>query len=172
MIKIAKFGGSSVANAQQFQKVKTIVHQDPSRRFIVTSAIGKAQSSDHKLTDLLYLFYAHKRYNVSGEHILQLIRQRLVTIKQELQLETDIEKELDLFFDQLKGSIEEDYLVSRGEYLTALLLSEYLGFPFVDAKDLIFFHYDGSFNYEKIQSAFDSLIKTHSSFVLPGFYGA
>ncbi len=83
-----------------------------------------------------------------------------------------IEEELNLLEEALKGSIDEDYLVSRGEYFTALLLSEYLGYPFVDAKDLIFFQYNGDLDYNKTLEAFEKTVQTHSLFVVPGFYGA
>ena len=86
MLKVAKFGGSSVAGAEQFQKVKAIVEADPSRRVVVVSAAGKRSSDDHKLTDLLYLCHAHLTYGVSCEDILQTIQDRFAQIRSSLGL--------------------------------------------------------------------------------------
>ena len=172
MIKIVKFGGSSVANAKQFKKVKEIVLNDDSRRFVVVSASGKSSKEDNKITDLLYLCHAHIKYNIACDHIFHMIEDRFLTIKKELNLTYDIQKDLNLLRSQLDKNIDLDYLVSRGEYLTALLLSEYLGYEFVDAKDLIFFNYDGSIDYKKIKETFDSIVSESPRLVIPGFYGS
>ncbi|MDQ0361922.1 aspartate kinase [Breznakia pachnodae] len=172
MIKIVKFGGSSVASSQQFQKVKDIVLADDSRRFVVVSASGKVNKDDNKITDLLYLCHAHIKYNISCDHIFNMIEERFLTIKKELNLSYDIQKDLDLLRSQLDKNIDLDYLVSRGEYLTALLLAEHLGYEFVDAKDLIFFNYDGSIDYKKIKEAFDKIVNDYPRLVIPGFYGS
>jgi len=172
MLKIVKFGGSSVANATQFQKVKNIVEADDTRRFVVVSASGKVNKDDNKITDLLYLCHAHIEYNINCDTIFHMIEERFLSIKEELNLSCDIKKELDLLHSQLDKHIDLDYLVSRGEYLTALLMSEYLGYQFVDAKDLIFFNYDGSIDYIKIKATFDQIVKEHPRLVIPGFYGS
>ena len=101
MVKITKFGGSSVANASQFKKVKEIVMADPSRKYVVVSAPGKQDPSDNKITDLLYLLDAHRQYHVDAGNVYQLIRKRFVDIKNELGLKQPIEKELDTFYTHL-----------------------------------------------------------------------
>ena len=135
MLKVAKFGGSSVAGAEQFKKVKSIIEADPSRRIVVVSAAGKRSSSDHKLTDLLYLCHAHINYGVSCDDILQTIEQRFADIRAELGLGFDAEGEMEKLRARLGRDTSADELVSRGEYYTARLMAEYLGFAFVDAAD-------------------------------------
>lgn len=172
MVKIVKFGGSSVANATQFKKVKDIILSDPSRQFVVVSAAGKENAEDNKITDLLYLCHAHLKYNIDCSHIFNMIEQKFISIAEDLQLTFDIKGELAKLKSELSKNMDLDYLVSRGEYLTSLLMAEYLGYTFVDAKDIIFFHYDGSVDYEKIQAKFDEISNEHSRFVVPGFYGS
>ncbi|MDO4265951.1 MAG: aspartate kinase [Eubacteriales bacterium] len=171
MLKITKFGGSSVANAEQFKKVKTIIESDPARRFVVVSAAGRKDAKDSKVTDLLYLCHAHIEYHVDYLPMFRLIEQRFLDIKEALSLNTPIEPEL----KQLEGRLPElslDELVSRGEYFTARLMADYLGFPFVDAKDIISMHYDGSFNYEDTSEKLKEVLKDKKTFVIPGFYGS
>ncbi|EIJ67986.1 aspartate kinase domain protein [Fusobacterium necrophorum subsp. funduliforme ATCC 51357] len=95
MIKVVKFGGSSVANAEQFKKVKNIVDSDNDRRFIVTSACGKTDQEDHKVTDLLYLCHAHIKYGVPFDTIFELIEKKYRTIKEDLHLSIDLDREID-----------------------------------------------------------------------------
>ena len=142
MLKAAKFGGSSVAGAEQFKKVKSIIEADPSRRIVVVSAAGKRSADDHKLTDLLYLCHAHLTYGVSCDEILQTIEQRFAQIRGELGLRYDVEGEMKALRARLNRSMSVDELVSRGEYFTSRLMAEYLGFRFVDAADCIFFGFD------------------------------
>lgn len=172
MVKVVKFGGSSVANAQQFKKVKGIVTSDDARRFVVVSASGRENKEDNKITDLLYLCHAHIKYNISCDNIFNMIEEKFLRIAKELGLRYNIKKELDLLRMQLDKNIDLDYLVSRGEYLTALLMAEYLDYEFVDAKDIIFFNYDGTIDYKKVKEAFDEIVKEHDRLVIPGFYGA
>lgn len=172
MLKITKFGGSSVANAQQFKKVKDIVKADPARRFVVVSASGRENKKDNKITDLLYLIEAHLKYSVDHMPLFELIKDRFISIKNELNLSFPIEEELASLEKELTKSISTDYLVSRGEYLTAKLMAEYLGFPFVDAQKIITFRYDGKIDYEATQYRLDSFLKKHDCFVMPGFYGS
>ena len=150
MVRVAKFGGSSVASAEQFRKVKNIVQLDDSRRFVVVSAVGKADKDDNKVTDLLYLCYAHIKYNINFDNIFKMIEDKFINIKNELGLNYDIEGELAKLKSEIKKGIDEEYLVSRGEYLTGLLMAEYLGFHFVDAKDLIYYNYNGEIDYSDI----------------------
>lgn len=172
MKKVVKFGGSSVASANQIKKIKAIVAQDPDRNLIVVSACGRCTPEDNKITDLLYLCHAHLQYNVSCDPVFCLIKERFVAIKKELQLTWDIESELDQLKSELDKTTDLEYLVSRGEYFTARLISEYLGYYFVDAKDLIFFHFDGSVDYAKIQETLHTLFQHHPKIIVPGFYGS
>ena len=171
MLKVAKFGGSSVAGAEQFKKVKRIIEADPSRRLVVVSAAGKRGADDHKLTDLLYLCHAHLTYGVSCEDIMNTIRQRFVDIRNELGLHYDVEGEFDALSARLSRDMSVDELVSRGEYFTARLMAEYLGFTFVDAASCIFFGFDGQIDREKTDSTIAAALKANGKILIPGFYG-
>ncbi|MBR2825855.1 MAG: aspartate kinase [Solobacterium sp.] len=171
MIKVVKFGGSSVASAEQFKKVKDIVLSDPSRKFVVTSACGKTSKEDHKVTDLLYLCEAHIRYGVSHEELFSTIEEKYYGICKELQLKIDLKKEFEHIRTQMKKGVDTDYLVSRGEYLTGLLLAEYLGYAFLDARDVICFRYDGQIDLEKTKARLLEK-QNDTGVVIPGFYGA
>ena len=172
MLKVVKFGGSSVAGADQFQKVKNIVLSDPSRRVVVVSAAGKRSSDDHKLTDLLYLCHAHLTYGVPCDAILQTIQDRFVEIRESLGLVYDVEGDFAALRASLSRSTTADELVSRGEYFTARLMAEYLGFDFVDAADCVFFGYDGQFDLEKTYAAIQQAASRGKGIVMPGFYGS
>ena len=143
MIKITKFGGSSVADAGQFKKVKRIIEADEGRRFVVVSAAGKRNSEDNKITDLLYLVDAHRTYHVDCTPLLADIKQRFVDIATELGLSYPMAEKFDEFAAHIK-EYSTEYIVSRGEYFTARLMSEYLGLPFADAAEYVRFHHDGS----------------------------
>ena len=171
MLKVAKFGGSSVAGAEQFKKVKKIIEADPSRRLVVVSAAGKRGADDHKLTDLLYLCHAHLTYGVSCGDIMNTIRQRFVDIRNELGLRYDVEGEFDALSARLSRDMSVDELVSRGEYFTARLMAEYLGFTFVDAASCIFFGFDGQIDREKTDSTIAAALKANGKILIPGFYG-
>lgn len=170
MLKVVKFGGSSMADAKQFAKVRNIVQADPARRVVVVSAAGKRDSKDHKLTDLLYLCYAHLQYGVNCDSVFQMISDRYVSIRDECGLSTDIEGELAALRAQLERGISQDELVSRGEYFSALLMADYLGFDFLDAKLWLKFKFDGSIDQEASYEALQRLAKGRSV-VIPGFYG-
>lgn len=172
MIKVAKFGGSSVADAEQFKKVKDIVLSDPMRKFVVVSASGKRGKNENKITDLLYLCYAHIMYSVSCDTVWQLIEDRFVTIKNELHLTYPIESDLAQIKSELKKGISEDYLVSRGEYLTARLMAEYLGYEFIDSSEVIIFDYSGKIDFNRSYQALHAVLKGNDKVVIPGFYGA
>ena len=171
MLKVAKFGGSSVAGAEQFKKVKKIIEADPSRRLVVVSAAGKRGADDHKLTDLLYLCHAHLTYGVSCGDIMNTIRQRFVDIRNELGLHYDVEGEFDALSARLSRDMSVDELVSRGEYFTARLMAEYLGFTFVDAASCIFFGFDGQIDRERTDSTIAAALKANGKILIPGFYG-
>ena len=172
MIKVAKFGGSSLANAEQFRKVKDIVNSEESRKFIVASACGKENSKDHKVTDLLYLCEAHVKYGVSYDEILELIKSKYLKIKEELGLKIDLETEFENLKNMLKRSAPVDYIVSRGEYLTSKCLAEYIGAEFIDAAEVIAFDYDGSINLKRSAELLIPKCNTDRKIVIPGFYGS
>ena len=171
MLKVAKFGGSSVAGAEQFKKVKAIIEADPSRRIVVSSAAGKRDSSDHKLTDLLYLCHAHITYGVSCDDIIGTIRSRFADIRDELHLQYDVEGDFDKLLPRLNRDMGVDELVSRGEYFTSRLLAEYLGYRFVDAADCVFFGLDGQIDREKTYAAIGNALAQYERILIPGFYG-
>ena len=171
MLKVVKFGGSSVASAQQFRKVKHIIESDPSRRVVVASAAGKRTPDDHKMTDLLYLVQAHLKYGVSAEDILDTLRSRLVEIRDELGLAFRIEDEFDAWAGSLNKESNVDEIVSRGEYFTSRLLAEFLGYAFADAKDCVFFGYDGRIDEQKTYEAIGRICSEKEWVVIPGFYG-
>ena len=171
MLKVVKFGGSSVASAQQFRKVKHIIESDPSRRVVVASAAGKRTPDDHKMTDLLYLVQAHLKYGVSAEDILDTLRSRLVEIRDELGLAFRIEDEFDAWAGSLNKESNVDEIVSRGEYFTSRLLAEFLGYAFADAKDCVYFGYDGRIDEQKTYEAIGRICSEKERVVIPGFYG-
>ena len=170
MLKITKFGGSSCASAEQFRKVKAIIEADPSRRFVVISAAGRKNPKDNKITDLLYLCRAHVDYHVDYRPIFEIIRGRFLEIKNELGLNTAIEEELDLFCERVP-ELSVDELVSRGEYFTSRLMADFLGFPFVDAADVVAMEFDGTFNFDKTTENLKKVLQSNDRFVMPGFYG-
>ena len=172
MLKVTKFGGSSMADAGQYRKVRDIILADKGRRVVVVSAAGKRFSGDHKITDLLYLCHAHSQYGVDCGQIFDIITARYNEICKDLALDLDLDEE----FAQLKVRLDKkkisaDELVSRGEYFSAKLMAAFLGYAFVDAADWIFFNLDGTVDKERSYTALKSLAKGHSGVVIPGFYG-
>lgn len=171
MLKAVKFGGSSVAGAQQFEKVKAIVESDASRRIVVSSAAGKRSSDDHKLTDLLYLCHAHLTYGVSCDEIMDGIEARFVEIRDALSIPYDVGAEFRAYRAGLNKSVSADELVSRGEYFTSKLLASYLGYTFVDARECVFFGFDGQVETERSYAAIKAAVEKYERVVIPGFYG-
>lgn len=173
MLKVCKFGGSSLSDEKEFAKVKAIIQSDPSRQLIVVSALGKRDSSDNKITDLLYLTYQHLKYHVNWHELFDEIKRRYLKIEKSLQINADLEKEFLLIEKKLSdGTISEEELVSRGEYLSAKLVSAYLGFAFLDSASLIRFDYDGKVNEKDTLLAIKSALETTKNAVIPGFYGS
>ena len=171
MLKVTKFGGSSMADAGQYRKVRDIVLADPGRRVVVVSAAGKRHSGDHKLTDLLYLCYAHIQYGVDSDNVFEMITSRYLAIRDELELELDLETEFATLKKRLDSkSISQDELVSRGEYFSAKLMAAYLDFQFVDAADWVKFQMDGTVDKKASYGALKSMVGG-KGIVIPGFYG-
>ena len=170
MLKVLKFGGSSMADATQFEKVKSIVQADPSRKVVIVSAAGKRFSDDHKLTDLLYLCHAHLKYGVACDNVFDMIRSRYMEIRDELGLKTDLESEFDALRKKMDKGISQDELVSRGEYFAARLMADYLGYDFLDSELWLRFKLDGTVDQEV---SYEALSRAASGrrVVIPGFYG-
>ena len=171
-MKIAKFGGSSMADAGQYRKVKNIIEADPSRRVVVVSAAGKRFKDDHKITDLLYLCYSHTKYGVRCDPIFDMIVSRYCEIRDELGIELDLESDFAALKKRIdKKEVTREELVSRGEYYSARLMAAYLGFQFVDATDWVKFNLDSTVNMEQTYQALKELSWIGKGIVTPGFYG-
>ena len=171
-MKVAKFGGTSLADAEQFRKVKKIIEADPSRKYIVPSAPGKRYPSDEKVTDMLISCFslAHKELNIRAQ--FDKIRNRYFDIATELDIDTAcIEDELDIIEQNIQNKSSRDYAASRGEYINAILLSEYLSLPFLDAKNIIHFNDDGRLNQSKTHEQIKCHLADLDKCVIPGFYG-
>ena len=169
-MKVLKFGGTSMADAAQYRKIADIVHADPSRRVVVVSAAGKRTHDDNKITDLLYLCHAHLQYGVSYADIFGKIRERYCQIRDELGLKTDLESEFDALHQKMESGISCEELVSRGEYFSARLMADFLGYTFIDATRWLYFRYDGTVDQEKSYAALRDILGDGCA-VIPGFYG-
>lgn len=161
-----------MADAGQYQKIRRIVLSDPARRVVVVSAAGKRNKRDHKITDLLYLCHAHIQYGVDCSGIFEMISSRYLEIRDALDIELDLETELGALKRRLETkAVTQDELVSRGEYFSAKLMAEYLGFRFVDATQWIRFRYDGSVDQQASYESLRQLVPPGEGIVIPGFYG-
>lgn len=169
---VTKFGGSSLADASQFRKVKKIISEDEARQYVVPSAPGKRNAKDTKVTDLLYLCRAHVETGIDLDDVFKHVENRYIEIVNELGLKFNIKKYLDVVKRDIESGASKDYAASRGEYLNGLILAEYLGYEFVDAKDVIIFDEDGALNSEKTDNALKEVLSKTPRAVIPGFYGA
>ncbi|MBO4950472.1 MAG: aspartate kinase, partial [Clostridia bacterium] len=169
-IKVTKFGGSSLASAEQFRKVADIVLADRDRKYVVPSAPGKRFKEDNKVTDLLYKCYDEfskgQESSAFGE-----IKERYNLIIEGLGLDLSLEHEFELLRLSFIGRAGRDYAASRGEYLNGIILAKFLGFEFIDAADVIFFKNDGTFDSEITNELLSVELKKHEYAVIPGFYG-
>jgi aspartate kinase len=171
-MKVAKFGGSSMSHEDQFKKVKSIITSDSKRKVVVVSALGKRTKKDDKVTDLLYLIHAYLQHGVDWTPLWEKICERFIQVRDVLTLNFPIENELQRIQEKLKKEkVSQDYLVSRGEYLTAQLMAEYIGYTFVDAKELIFFDYSGEVDEKRTSLAITNAYHEGKRLVVPGFYG-
>lgn len=171
-IKVAKFGGSSVADAIQLMKIKDIILADENRKYIVVSAPGKRFSGDTKITDLLYLCKTHMDHNVPYDQLLQVIEDRYVAAAVSLGIDVDYAKEFAIIKNEMAtGAATADYLASRGEYLNALLIAKLLGFDFVDAYHVVKFNKKGKLDEAETNRLIAEELAKHDKAVIPGFYG-
>ncbi|MDR3225160.1 MAG: aspartate kinase [Clostridiales Family XIII bacterium] len=170
-IKVAKFGGTSLADADQIRKTKQIIEADPERRYIVASAPGKRFDSDSKVTDLLYLLHSHIEQNAPYGQILDLIRNRFLELESDLGVDAQIEEEFADLEAMLKLDVTACYIASRGEYFNAKILAAFLGYKFVDAASFVLFGDKGRFLMEETNNALKVALKKFKRAVVPGFYG-
>ena len=173
-IKVVKFGGSSLADAEHFRKVAAIVKADPTRRYVVPSAPGKRFSDDVKVTDMLYTCYQMIREKKSMQEVDEYyknITERYDSIIRELGLDFDLSGEYEYIKNAMLHRPGRDFVASRGEYLSGLILAKYLGFPFIDAENVIFFKENGAFDQEKTDRVLSAELAQYRHAVIPGFYG-
>lgn len=172
MKKVVKFGGSSLASAEQFVKVGNIIHADEDRKFVVPSAPGKRFDKDTKVTDMLYKCYelAEKDHNFNAE--MAQIEKRYQEIIDGLKLELDLSSEFDRIIDNFKSKAGSNYAASRGEYLNGIIMANYLGYEFVDPAEAIRFNEAGVFDAEMTQKLLSKRLENVERAVIPGFYGA
>ena len=169
---VAKFGGSSLADAGQFKKVADIIKADPCRKYIVASAPGKRYGDDIKVTDMLYSCYEQARSGNSFDGELKNIRSRYEDIIKGLGVDFDLDSEFETIRQHLSAAPEKDYMASRGEYLNSKILAAYLGFGFVDAADCVCFDENGHLEDDKTEEGFWEIRKDREYVVVPGFYGS
>ena len=171
-LKVVKFGGSSLADADHFRRVAEIIKSDPDRRYVVASAPGKRFAGDSKVTDLLYKCYAIAADEGDITEIFEEIKGRYNAIIDDLGIDIDLTEAYEKIRTSLLHSTGRDYIASRGEYLNSMILAKYIGYSFIDAKKVIFFNEDGSFNAEKTNTVMRERLSGHERAVIPGFYGS
>ncbi|MFA6947542.1 MAG: aspartate kinase [Eubacteriales bacterium] len=171
-IKVVKFGGSSLADAEQFKKAAGIVHAEQSRRYVVPSAPGKRSKTDDKVTDMLYRCYDMASKGENIEELFDKIASRYRGIIAGLSMDYSLEEEFSHIKRAFIHKAGRDYAASRGEYLNGLIMAKYLGYDFIDAADVIFFTDNGSFDAERTNNILGSVLREHKTAVVPGFYGS
>ncbi len=172
MKKVVKFGGSSLASADQFKKVGSIIKEEESRRYVIPSAPGKRFNKDIKVTDMLYDCYETAVCGDDFNIKLDAIHARYNEIIEGLGLDFSLDDEFDMIREFFKNGAGKDYAASRGEYLNGKIMAEYLGFEFIDAAEVIFFDDNGVFNSEKTNKILSKRLEKTEYAVIPGFYGA
>ena len=172
MKKVVKFGGSSLASAEQFRKVGEIIHADKERRFVVPSAPGKRFSGDTKVTDMLYGCYDLADKDQDFKKELSAIEARYQEIIDGLSLELSLKEEFKTIAENFKKKAGSNYAASRGEYLNGIIMANFLGFQFIDAAEVIRFDENGDFDAETTNTILKDRLKDAENAVIPGFYGA
>ena len=171
MKKVVKFGGSSLASAEQFKKVGAIIRADGTRRYVVPSAPGKRFSEDTKVTDLLYACYRAVDRG-KFEAVLSEIKSRYQEIIDGLELTLSLEEDFRIIEENFQKQIGEEYAASRGEYLNGKVMAAYLGYEFVDPAEMIRFDGNGQFDAEITELLVQKRLNGVDTAVVPGFYGA
>ncbi len=172
MVKVVKFGGSSLASAAQFAKVGSIIRDDDTRRYVVPSAPGKRNAKDTKVTDMLYACYATAEAEEDFKGQLKKIKERYNSIINGLNLTLSLDDEFKVIEKNFKDKAGADYAASRGEYLNGIIMANYLGYEFVDAAEVIFFDEDGNFDGDKTDKILSKRLEGIERAVIPGFYGS
>ena len=172
MSKVVKFGGSSLASAEQFKKVGNIIRADKERKYVVPSAPGKRFSDDTKVTDMLYACYDLADQGKSFKAELDAIKARYQEIIDGLQLDLDLVDEFKTIEKNFKAKAGSNYAASRGEYLNGIIMANYLGYDFIDAATVIFFDENGEFDAAKTNEVLRARLAESKAAVVPGFYGA
>lgn len=170
--KVLKFGGSSLADSNQFKKVAEIIKSQDSRRYVIASAPGKRDEEDQKVTDLLYKCYILSENEEDIDEVFKKIENRYNGIIEGLGLDFSLKDEFDKIRTSILHHVGSDYVCSRGEYLNSMILAEYLGYEFIDAEKRILFLEDGSFDSEKTNQVLSEVLKDNRYAVIPGFYGS
>ena len=171
-IKVAKFGGSSVADGIQLTKTKEIIREDPDRKYIVVSAPGKRYEGDNKITDILYLCKTHIEHNLPYDQLFQVVVDRYMAVEINLGVKVYLLKYFEKIRENLRKNPSADYIASRGEYLNAVLVAAFLEYDFVDTANLIKFDEKGRLLTEETDKALAEELAKHERAVLPGFYGS
>lgn len=169
---VVKFGGSPLASAKQFKKVADIIRADKGRKYVVPSAPGKRNDKDEKVTDLLYQCYDAASQGKSYKKILDKIRERYEEIIDGLHLNVNLDHEFQTIEENFVAGIGRDYAASRGEYLNGILMAAYLGIPFIDAAEVVFFDEYGNFLAEETNRELEERLAHTERAVIPGFYGS
>lgn len=172
MVKVVKFGGSSLASAAQFAKVGDIIRADETRRYVVPSAPGKRNAKDTKVTDMLYSCYALAEAEEDFKGALKKIKERYNSIINGLNLTLSLEDEFRIIAEKFENKVGEDYAASRGEYLNGIIMANYLGYEFIDAAEVIFFDENGNFDDYKTDKVMAERLSHVEKAVIPGFYGS
>ena len=172
MSKVVKFGGSSLASAEQFKKVGNIIRADKERKYVVPSAPGKRFSNDTKVTDMLYACYDLADQGKSFKAELDAIKARYQEIIDGLQLDLDLSEEFGIIEKNFKAKSGNNYAASRGEYLNGIIMANYLGYDFIDAATVIFFDENGEFDAAKTNEVLRARLAESKEAVVPGFYGS
>lgn len=171
MVKVLKFGGSSLADAEQFRKVAAIINAEPERRYVVASAPGKRFFEDEKVTDLLLHCHALATDRNPFDETFRRISDRFNGIIKDLGLSLNIQPELDQVKEAIQNGIGKDYVASRGEYFNSMILADFLQVPFLDAAECIFFGNDGKLDSKKTHTVLENRLAMMPRAVIPGFYG-
>ena len=170
-ITVAKFGGTSMADAKAITKVAEIIKQDKKRRYVVVSAPGKRFSQDHKVTDMLYACYHDLQINGECKDTFDKIRERFKGIVDDLAIDLDIDSYLDKVEEEMYKYSSAEFCASRGEYLSAVIMAKVLGYTFIDAKDIMVFNDNGDFEAELTNEKVKNALAKVERAVVPGFYG-